>query len=164
MTALATAALVAATVTSGLAAGTYSSYAHTIMPGLAATNDRTFIAAFQSTNRAINNPWFIGGTFLGSLGLTVAAAVLTRGEPAWSPSLLAAGTAVATTAVTFAVHLPLNNAITAAGDPDTLPNPAEVRARFNEGRWRAWNLVRVATSIATVGSLAWALILNGRGS
>lgn len=50
-------------------------------PGLAATNDRTFIVALQSTNRAINNPWFIGGTFLGSLGLTVA------GDPDTLPNL-----------------------------------------------------------------------------
>lgn len=162
MTALTTATLSAATVTSGLAAGAYSLYAHTIMPGLAATNDRTFVAAFQATNRAITNPWFLGGTFLGSLGLAAAAAVLTRGKPAWPSTLVAAGSAVATTAITFAVHLPLNDAITAAGDPDTHPNPAEIRANFHENRWRAWNLLRVATSLATVGSLTRALILNAR--
>jgi uncharacterized membrane protein len=162
MTTLTTAVLAAATVTSGLAAGAYSLYAHTIMPGLAATNDRTFVAAFQTTNRAITNPWFLGGTFLGSLGLSAAAALLTRGEPAWPATLVAAGTAVATTVITFAVHLPLNNVITAAGDPETLPNPAQVRADFQESRWRRWNLVRVVSSLATVGSLTWALILNGR--
>ncbi|HZC99392.1 MAG TPA: hypothetical protein VFA46_04120 [Actinomycetes bacterium] len=42
------AALVAATMTTGLVAGVFGLYAHTIMPGLRRTDDRTFVAAFQS--------------------------------------------------------------------------------------------------------------------
>src|SRR6185369_11380478 len=47
------ATLVAATITMGLMAGVFGLYAHTIMPGLARTDDRTFVEAFQSIDRTI---------------------------------------------------------------------------------------------------------------
>jgi len=40
----------------------------------------------------------------------------------------------------------------------------QVRAQFNEARWAAWNLVRVATSVPAFGLLAWALVLCGRAN
>jgi hypothetical protein len=51
----------------GLVAGVYGLYAHTIMPGLGRTDDRTFVGAFQSIDRAIINPWFMDGGFFGAL-------------------------------------------------------------------------------------------------
>lgn len=48
-------ALVAATITTGLMAGVFGLYTHTIMPGLRRTDDRTFVAAFQSIDKAIIN-------------------------------------------------------------------------------------------------------------
>lgn len=50
--------LVAAALTMGLAAGVFLFYAHTIMPGLRHTDDRTFVGAFQAIDRAIINPLF----------------------------------------------------------------------------------------------------------
>lgn len=69
--------LLLATLTMGLTAGAFALYSHTIMPGLRTTDDRTFVAAFQAIDRAIINPWFIGGCFLGALLTTAAAAALT---------------------------------------------------------------------------------------
>jgi uncharacterized membrane protein len=40
------ATLVAATLTTGLMAGVFGLYSHTVMPGLRSTGDRTFVAAF----------------------------------------------------------------------------------------------------------------------
>lgn len=54
-----TAALLAATIMTGLIAGVFALYAHTIMPGLGRTDDRTFVGAFQSIDRATINAWFI---------------------------------------------------------------------------------------------------------
>jgi uncharacterized membrane protein len=45
--------LIAAITSMGLAAGTFAIYAHTIMPGLRKTDDRTFAGAFQSIDQAI---------------------------------------------------------------------------------------------------------------
>jgi uncharacterized membrane protein len=57
--ALRTVSLLGATLTMGLVAGVFVLYAHTIMPGLKRTDDRTFVTAFQSLDRAIINPWFM---------------------------------------------------------------------------------------------------------
>jgi hypothetical protein len=53
MNALRAVSLLAATVSMGLVAGVFGLYAHTIMPGLGRTDDRTFVGAFQSIDRAI---------------------------------------------------------------------------------------------------------------
>jgi len=65
--------------------------------------------------------------------------------------------------ITIAVNVPLNDAIKAAGDPARI-DVTQVRAQFNEARWAAWNLVRVATSVPAFGLLAWALVLCGRAN
>src|SRR5690349_23647658 len=70
-------ALVAAVVTTGLSTGALALYAHTIMPGLRRSDDRTFVGAFQAIDRAIINPWFMA-CFFGALLLSGAAAALNR--------------------------------------------------------------------------------------
>jgi hypothetical protein len=61
--------LIAATMTMGLMAGVFGIYGNTIMAGLRRTDDRTFVAAFQSIDRATINPAFMA-TFIGALALT----------------------------------------------------------------------------------------------
>jgi hypothetical protein len=72
--------LLAATLSMGLVAGVFALYAHTIMPGLGRTDDRTFVGAFQSIDRAIINPWFIGGGFFGALVCTIVAGIAQLGR------------------------------------------------------------------------------------
>ena len=74
--------LLAATVSMGLVAGVFGLYAHTIVPGLARTDDRTFVGAFQSIDRAILNPWFLGGGFIGALAFIVADRAARQGAAA----------------------------------------------------------------------------------
>jgi uncharacterized membrane protein len=164
MDALRVGALLAATVSMGLVAGVFGLYAHTIMPGLGRTDDRTFVGAFQAIDRAIINPWFIGGGFFGALVLTIVAAAtqLGRDPLAWIAAALVLY--LATVGITMAVNVPRNDAIKAAGDPDGIADLAAVRARFDEARWRRWNLVRVAASTVAFALLAWALVLHGRSA
>ncbi|HEY8308469.1 MAG TPA: hypothetical protein VIG79_17505 [Lapillicoccus sp.] len=68
--------LILATLTSGLVAGVYVFYAHTVMPGLGRAGDRTFVAGFQALDRAILNPWFMVSAFLGAPVLTAVAALM----------------------------------------------------------------------------------------
>lgn len=157
-----TAVLLGATLTTGLAAGVIALYAHTIIPGLHTTDDRTFVAAFQSIDRAIINPWFMG-TFFGALVLTTAAAFANRGRPAFGWVSAALALYVVVVAITLAVNVPLNDAVTKAGNPAQI-DVAKVRESFHEARWVGWNLVRLATSLAAFASLAWALVLDGRSS
>jgi uncharacterized membrane protein len=156
--------LLGATMTMGLVAGVFALYAHTIMPGLKKTDDRTFVAAFQSIDRAIVNPWFMLTAFVGALVLTAAAAVTNLGEDAFGWVVAALALYAVAVVITIAVNVPLNDAIKAAGDPARIHDVAAVRERFHETRWAAWNLVRVVTSTAAFGCLAWALVVYGRST
>jgi len=158
-----TTTLMGATMTMGLVAGVFALYAHTIMPGLRKTDDRTFVAAFQQIDRAIVNPWFMATAFVGALIFTLAAGIANRGTSALPWIAAAFGLYLVAFVVTIAINVPLNDAIKAAGDPDHI-NVAQVRAQFNETRWAAWNLLRVATSTAAFALLTWALVLCGRAS
>jgi uncharacterized membrane protein len=158
-----TALLLAATITMGLAAGIYDVFAHTIMPGLRTTDDRTFVGAFQAIDRAIINPWFMLSAFAGPGLLVVAAAIVTAGDPPFGWVAAAAILYAVTVVITIAVNVPLNDAIKAAGDPDRI-DLARVRTKFGEARWAAWNLVRVVTTTTAFGLLAWALVEQGRAT
>ena len=150
--------LLGATLTMGFAAGAFALYAHTIMPGLKATDDRTFVAAFQAIDRAIINPWFMLTGFLGALAFTAAATALNLGEDVlpWVAAALVAYVIVFV--ITLVVNVPLNDALKAAGSAD----PAGARASFDEGRWAAFNLVRVVLSSGAFICLAWALVIYDR--
>jgi uncharacterized membrane protein len=162
MTELRAITLLGATLTMGLVAGVFALYAHTIMPGLKKTDDRTFVSAFQSLDRAIVNPWFMLTAFLGALVLTIAATIAHLGQDAL-PWIAAALVLYAITfVITIAVNVPLNDALKAAGDPDQIRDLAAVRAAFDEGRWAAFNLVRTFLSTGAFALLAWALVVHGR--
>src|SRR6266702_975108 len=111
------AALVAATMTTGLVAGVFGLYAHTIMPGLRRTDDRTFVAAFQSIDTVIINPGF-PASFIGALLLTGLAAALHLGADNRSVLPWIASAFVLyppADVITLAVNAPRNDAIKAAG-------------------------------------------------
>ena len=160
MTSVRTVLLLSATLTMGFAAGAFALYAHAIMPGLRNTDDHAFVAAFQSMDRAIINPWFMAGGFVGALLFTLAAAVSHLGRAALPWILAALALYLIAVVITIAVHVPLNDAIKAAGNADRIHDLTGVRERFHEGRWVAWNLVRVATATAAFACLVWAA---GRG-
>jgi uncharacterized membrane protein len=159
--------LIAATMSMGLMAGVFGLYAHTVMPGLGRTDDRTFVGAFQAIDRAIINPWFLAGGFVGALVFTALAAVLhvpadRRSVLPWIAVALILYLVVFV--ITIGVNVPLNDAIKAAGDPDRIADLAMVRERFDEARWVRWNNVRTVASTAAFGCLAWALVLFGRAT
>lgn len=159
-----TVSLWAATITTGLVAGVFVLYAHTIMPGLARTDDRTFVAAFQEIDRMIINPWFIGGCFFGAVVCTVLAVVTQVGRSALPWIVAALVLYVVTVGITLTVNVPRNDAIKAAGLPESATDLAAIRARFDEVSWRSWNIVRVIASTFAFGLLSWALVVHGRSS
>lgn len=142
--------LVAATVTTGLMAGTFYVFSCAVMPALGRSDDRTFIEVMRNINDVIENPVFFTG-FLGALILTAAAAWQQRRSPGPRRWILAA-LAVYTVAflITSGVNVPLNNALADAGDPARIADPAAVRDRF-EDTWIAWNTVR---AVLCTGALA----------
>lgn len=155
-------ALILALITTGLMTGIFQLYAHTVMPGLGKTDDRTFVGGFQALDRAIMNPVFMA-TFLGPFLLTGVAVFLSLSQGALLAWLVAALLLyTAAMAITVRVNVPLNDALKAAGDPDTIADLAAVRRAFDEGRWVRFNLVRTLLSTAAFACLAWATVLFGR--
>lgn len=150
------AALVAMTLVTGL----IYTFSVAVMPNLASADDDTFVAITQRFNE---NPVF-PITFTGALVLTALAAVLQRRH---GPGVAVRWTVVALVlyaivlAVTAGVHIPLNDEIDQAGDPDHITDLAHVRDQF-EGPWAAWNIVRLLPSTAAVAALGRALLLHGR--
>ncbi len=163
MNGLRVASLLAATMVTGLMAGVYGIYSNAFMPGLAKTDDKTFVGAFQAVDRAILNPVFLLLGFLGAAVFTVLAGLLSLKEEALPWIVMAFVLYLITMIVTIAVNVPMNDALKAAGDPSTI-DVAAARAAFDEARWRAFNLLRVALSTVAFGLLAWALYVSGRSS
>lgn len=152
--------LVLATVSTGLSAGVFLLYAHTVMPGLRRTDDRTFVGAFQALDRAIINPVFLLGSFIGAPVLLAVAALLSLSAP-WRSALgwllAALFLHLVVVAITFAVHLPLNDRLKAAGAPATI-DVATARAEFSEARWVRANNVRVVLDVAAFVASCVALL------
>jgi uncharacterized membrane protein len=163
MNGLRVAALLAATMTTGLMAGVYAIYSNAIMPGLAKTDDRTFVGAFQALDRGIVNPLFLGLGFAGALLLTLIAGLLSLTHRSLPWIAVAFVLYLVTVVVTMAVNVPLNDALKAAGDPATI-DVAAARAAFDEARWSAFNLLRSVLATASFGLLGWALYLTGKTS
>lgn len=162
---LRTIVLIGATLSTGLMAGMFGLYSHTIMPGLRKTDDRTFVGAFQEMDKSITNPLFLLGGFLGAAVFGVLAVIVSFSEP-WRqllPWVIAALVLYAIAFIlTFAVNVPLNDALKAAGPPDSIADLAAAREQFTELTWNRWNHVRTITTTVAFGLQAWVLVLYGR--
>jgi uncharacterized membrane protein len=157
------ATLLAATVTTGLSAGLFYTFSCSILPGLARTDDRTFISAMQEINVAILNGWF-ALAFFGAVVFTALTGALHLARDGHRPLPWIAAALVlyvAALVVTGRASLPLNDRLAAAGPVDRIADLAVVRARF-EATWVRWNVARAALSTAAFGCLCWALVLHGR--
>jgi len=155
--------LLLATLTTGLTTGAYVLYAHTVMPGLRRTDDRTFVSGFQALDRAVINPWFMAGGFFGAPVLMAAAAAThlsEAGRPVLPWVVIALVLDLVTIAITIGVNVPRNDRLKAAGEADAVDVEA-VRAEFGERTWARWNLVRVVLSLAAFACLTWALVVAG---
>jgi uncharacterized membrane protein len=147
----------------GLCAGLFYGYACSVMPGLARTDDRTFVETMQRINEAIQNPVFFA-SFIGAPALTGWALVIerrsgTRQSLRWvTGALVLAGVSLA---VTGALNIPLNNDLKAAGAVGSITDLAGVRDHF-EGPWVAWNVVRTVATTASFGCLVRALSTRSR--
>ncbi len=164
-----TVVLLVAVMSSGILAGFFLTYAFTIMPGLATTEDQVFVEAFQGLERmfgtfefGINWPVIFGYLF-GPVVMAVAMVLHRKAGPIRWWSLAAFVLTIATIAITQIINVPLNDAINAAGNP-TVTEATQVRTDFREDWWRAWNLARGATAAGAFVCLSWALFLHGRAT
>ena len=141
----------------GLMAGTFYAFSTFVMKGLARVPSAQGIAAMQSINITVINPWFMAA-FMGTAAASVLIVVfsLFRWNEAGTVYLLGGGLTylIGTFLVTMAFNVPRNNAL-AAVDP-----PSANGARLWESyltSWTAWNHVRTAASLAAAVLLTIAL-------
>ena len=141
----------------GLMAGAFFAFSSFVMKALARLPPAEGIAAMQSINVAVINPWFMM-VFLGTAGLCAVLAVsalLSWGEPGAAYRLAGSLLYLAGTfLVTIAFNVPRNNALAAV-------EPASAEgARLWSGyvvSWTAWNHVRTAAALLGAAALILAL-------
>jgi uncharacterized membrane protein len=150
-------------VAMGLFAGVLYAFAVSVMPGLAHTDDRTFVDVMRRINTAIQNPVFFA-SFFGALIFTAIAALLlrrSRSRDAAKWTVYALGLYLLALAVTSAANVPFNDQLAKAGASGAITNLAAVRRHF-ETPWVVWNVVRTLACTAALGCLCRALLLHGR--
>ena len=146
--------MTAATVTLAGIAGLYYSFACSVMPGLRATGDGTFVSAMSRINAAIQNPVFALGFFGAFFSLAGAAVYsVANGLDSALPVSLAWAFYTATLVITFAVNIPLNN-----GLAQTMGSGQAAARKAFEQKWTRWNLHRTWLSLAALVALSagWA--------
>jgi uncharacterized membrane protein len=141
----------------GLAAGTFFAFSTFVMRALARLPAHEGIAAMQSINVVVLNPWFLTA-FLGTAVVCVLAVIfsLLRWDEPVAAWLLAGGMLylVGTLGVTIAFNVPRNDALAVVAP--TEPDSASLWTRYVAG-WTAWNHVRTAAALAAAACFSIAL-------
>jgi uncharacterized membrane protein len=152
------AVLLAATITAGVMAGFFYAYSISVMPALRGTGAAVLVETMQRINIAVQNPAFLlcfGGTFVFGL---IAAVLYGVSGPAgvFVPVLVGLVLYAGQLALTFGLHIPMNNRLDAAGPPGRTADPETARRAF-ESRWVRWNHVRTLLCTGSLAAYCWAL-------
>lgn len=141
----------------GLMAGVFFAFSTFVMKALAGIPEGEGIAAMQSINRAVINPWFML-VFLGTAG--ICAFLLSVAMLHWGTqreTYLLAGALlylVGTVLVTLLFNVPKNNELAKIVRAD--PRGSVLWPRYVSA-WTAWNHVRTVAALSAAVSLTLAL-------
>jgi uncharacterized membrane protein len=139
----------------GLVAGVFFAFSTFVMKALARLPARDGIAAMQSINLTVLNPWFLG-VFFGTGAACVLALICVglRWDQPGAVYLLAGGmlSLVGTLLVTILCNVPRNEAL-ARVEP---AHGARLWAAYLTS-WTAWNHFRTAASLAAAAAFSLAL-------
>ena len=132
----------------GMVGGMLFVFSSSVMKALDRLPPAQGIAAMQSINVVVINPWFMGA-FFGTAAVCVLVLVfsLLRWNEAEAVYLLSGGLVylIGTILVTMAFNVPRNDAL-ASVDPESADG-AKLWARYVPS-WTAWNHLRTATALA----------------
>ncbi len=149
--------VVSTTLGAALVAGIFFAFSTFVMTALSRLLPEQGIAAMQSINMAVLNPWFFAvffGTALGSVALAILG-ILNWGAPGSiylvSGSLLYL---IGCILVTIVLNVPLNHGL-AAVEPGSTEG-AEMWTRYLS-TWTTWNHLRTAASLAAAVSFIRAI-------
>ncbi len=142
---------------SGLMAGMFFAFSTFVMRALARQPAAHGIAAMQSINVTVVNPWFLGVFF----GTAATCGVLALGSlalwPAQGAWLLLTGSALyflGTFMVTIVCNVPWNNRLAAA---DAASAAGQALWASYLSRWTAWNHVRTVAALAARAAFVLAI-------
>ena len=142
----------------GLMAGVFFAFSAVVMTALTRIPPAQGMAAMQSINSAVFNPWFGSAFFLTPLVCLALAVTALLGWGELEAGVLLAGSAlylVGSFGVTVACNVPRNEALAtvAADSPDAPASWANYVPS-----WTAWNHVRTAASLAAAAVFTVALV------
>ena len=147
---------VSTTLGAALVAGIFFAFSTFVMTALSRLLPEQGIAAMQSINVAVLNPWFFAvflGTALGSIALALLG-IFYWGAP--GSTYLVSGSLlylIGCILVTIVFNVPLNHAL-AAVEPGSKEG-AEMWTRYLS-TWTTWNHLRTVASLAAAASLVMA--------
>ncbi len=142
---------------SGLIAGVFFAFSTFLMKALAQQPPAQGIAAMQSINITVINPWFLGAFLLTDAACIILAVFsLLRWNQPESVYLLVGSLLflIGTFLVTMLGNVPLNDAL-AIADPNSTDG-ANLWARYLTD-WTFWNHVRTIAAIAAAGAFTVAI-------
>ncbi len=148
---------VSTTLGAALVAGIFFAFSTFVMTALSRLLPDQGIAAMQSINVAVLNPWFFAvffGTALGSIALALLG-ILNWGAP--GSTYLVSGSLlylIGCILVTIVFNVPLNHAL-AAGEPGSTEG-ADLWTRYLS-TWTTWNHLRTVASLAAAVSFIMAI-------
>jgi uncharacterized membrane protein len=144
----------------GAVGGAFFGFSTFVMGALARLPAAQGIAAMQTINVVVLNPWFMT-PFVGTAAasaLLIVSALFGWGDADGTFLLLGAALyLVGTFGVTMAFNVPRNDAL-ATVDPDSAEG-ATIWSRYVPS-WTAWNTVRTVAALAAVASLTIALVAD----
>ncbi len=142
---------------SGLVAGVFFAFSTFVMKALARLVPAEGLAAMQSINIVVLNPWFLGAFFGTALA---SAAAIVAGLMEWranTSTLLVAGGVlylVGTIGVTMLCNVPRNEQLARIARTDE--TAVSAWTRYVPG-WTAWNHVRTVAALAAAAAFTLAL-------
>ncbi|MDX3541057.1 DUF1772 domain-containing protein [Streptomyces sp. MB09-01] len=161
----ATALLLVSTILMGLMAGLFFAFDVSVMPGLAAGDERTYVTAMQNFNAAIDGNGLFGMAFVLALLASAASAIVEFRKGRRTVAIWVGAATVAyflVLMITFSVNIPLNNELADAGDAAKLTDFSIVD-KF-KSTWVSTNIVRTLLCTAALTALSRALVLYGRAT
>ncbi|WP_329106548.1 anthrone oxygenase family protein [Streptomyces sp. NBC_01439] len=164
-TRLAAVLITLSTVLVGLMAGLFFAFDVSVMPGLAAGDEQTYVTAMRAFNRAIDGNPLFGSVFLLALLAAAASTVVEHRGGRRATALWVGVAAVAylvVLVITFGVNIPLNNELADGAAVEQMTDFSIVE-RFKT-TWVTTNIVRTLLCTAALTALARATLLHGRAT
>lgn len=136
----------------GLLAGLFYGYDCSVIKGLGQLENSAYLHAFQSINKAIQNPWFFL-SFMGSLLILPVASWFSYKQAAPFYLLLAASILyfMGVFGVTVSCNIPLNEQLANFQISSATESEISAMRKTFEHSWNTWHRIRTVAAIGVFG-------------